>query len=122
MTNLRYVYIRNDQHNQVSHSKIGSLSFGYRWNNETKTLDVTAAFCSPKDRFNKKKARMILNGRMNSDRFVQIFTVIHNDVKEPKYMDVVEAIRDSFVQDLHVWDQYIGVPERLKRHPSYLMD
>ncbi len=101
MSNVRYIYFRNGEHFGPA------ISFGY-FINQDNDIVVSVAFCSEEDRFNKKIARKILNGRLEKGRCVVIPT---NFTKEPKYEVVVDLIKHSFRSKdyRHQWKQIIPI-------------
>ena len=65
MSKKRYIYIRPDLHDEINTGAICALSV---LNGDTQ--DITFAFCSPSDVFNKKIARKILDGRYKAGKNV----------------------------------------------------
>lgn len=99
--NMRYVYIRPDKT-----SKGPVVSIGYCINDK-KELLATAAFCSPQDRFCKKTARNIINGRMNANKYI----IINNGYdREPKYQDAVDELVTHLTRKSWRWGKAVTIP------------
>ncbi len=94
-TNIRYVYFRNDKNNTG-----GVIAVGYYIDNE-KNIIASASFCSPKDFFNKKIARNIINGRIETGKVVII------KYEGSKY---IESILSHLINNTDEWDKNINIP------------
>lgn len=85
MTTERFVYFREDK-GSAKHN--GIVSAGYTYDEIKKVLNITFAWCSPNDIFNKEIARRILCGRLSHPRTKIEWTVDN----EPGYDEVISII------------------------------
>lgn len=90
MDGLRYVYFGDTS---GTHYHNGVVAVGYWFNPETKKMQYAVAFCSPNDRFNRKKAHAIIKGRMKAGVFIE--TAEKFDIP-PKYADTIADIINKF--------------------------
>lgn len=91
---VRYIYFG---HTKTTKHR-GITCIGYFYNSVLKTINYQVAQCSPKDRFCKKTARDIIADRFkNSVNFIiENVEVTHGNYTEPKYITVINLIRDHF--------------------------
>lgn len=64
----RYVYFSTNKENNGE----GIAYLGYTFDVETKTLKFALGFCSPKDRFSRKIAHTVVNGRISKGKCMEI--------------------------------------------------
>lgn len=79
---------------------------------DTGELLLGASFCSPEDEFSKKKARMIIKGRMSTDKLVTVPAVAEGkSYPEMSYEELIAEIREclnsTYDSDT---DEFAGVP------------
>jgi hypothetical protein len=64
------------------------MCVGYRYNKDSASLDIGVSFCNPNDRFSRKRARSIIDGRIKKNTK----TTISGVEEAPKYSDVVNHV------------------------------
>lgn len=104
MHEINYIYITGNRTFADHH---GVICFGYR-NNMNNTIDVSACFCSPKDRFSKKQAHWMISGRMNTGKCVEL-ELPEEFTNSLKYKDAVSIIMYSFVDDNDSWLKFMDI-------------
>ena len=90
---VRYIYYRGETKTSTRHK--GIIAAGYKYNPDVNRLMITFAFCSPKDRFCKRTARNIIDGRFESHAIINLDNC-GQPLEEPKYGDVARYIRDWY--------------------------
>jgi hypothetical protein len=90
MEGLRYVYF-GDTRGFAYHG--GVVAVGYFYNPETKKMQYAVAFCSPNDRFYRRKAHAIIKSRMINGLYNE--SDLTYDIP-PKYVDTIADIIAQF--------------------------
>lgn len=101
-TDTRYIYFRPNTKTNAS----PAISIGY-YTDDNNNLVASIAFCSPKDRFCKKTARTIINGRIEAGKCVVIETEYD---REPKYHDAMHKILDHLIKKNWKWQSVFPIP------------
>lgn len=104
MEGIRYVYFGDTR--GISYHN-GVVAVGYAYNPETKKMQYSVAFCSPNDRFIKRKARDIIKGRMKSGIYNESDATF--DIP-PKYADTIADIIKQFESSVEKFqlDENVG--------------
>lgn len=105
---VRYVHFRNFTDNSA-------ISIGFTYNPDSSEFTYAVAFCSPKDRFAKKKAHKILEGRLGSFRSLRI----RSDV-DLKYHDAIERIKQDY--NACLWAKNFHMPSWAQRNFEEYLD
>ena len=101
-SSMRYAYVRPNEKDNMG----GALAFGY-FIDDNHDIVASIAFCSPRDRFCKKTARTIINGRVENGKCVVIPTDFTAD---PKYVESVEIVMDHYKSKFWKWSQIVNIP------------
>ena len=83
---MRYIYFGRFK-GMADHKGITCVGYEFE---DNKKMKMSFAFCSPEERFSRKKAHTILNGRMQNDQVVTANT----QEKPMKYEEVTAMVRD----------------------------
>lgn len=93
---IRYVYMRDFVDGSA-------LSIGFMYDNAEKMFEYTVGFCSPRDRFSKKKAHKIIEGRLGAKCSIRF----HNDT-DLKYGEAIREIMKTY--DAETWREIFHMP------------
>ena len=108
---MRYIYFgknKGGNHN-------GIACVGYELEGERK-MKMSFSFCSPNDRFSRKKAHAILDGRMDNDQVV----VANTEVKFLKYEEITKIAREFLNNSIEGWKdpKEFTVNNNYKKHKT----
>ena len=84
---MKYIYIKQHPKSKNNTEHGGVVCVGYKYDDNNSTIYVSTSFCNPKDRFSKKKAHRIIEGRMKANKVMKIITD-----KPPTYEDMLDVV------------------------------
>ena len=84
---MKYIYIKQHPKSKNNTKHGGVVCVGYKYDDNNATIYISTSFCNPQDRFSKKRAHKIIEGRMNVGKFMKIITD-----KLPTYEDMLRMV------------------------------
>lgn len=68
-------------------------------NQPKRVIEFACSYCSPNDRFEREKGRLISQGRLNNDKTSRSIPIIieYNNINNPVYKQVVQEIEKNLV-------------------------
>lgn len=96
---MKYIYFRTNPESKNNTDHNGVICVGYKHNPNERTIAIAASFCNPKERFSKKIAHKIINGRMDAGHIIKLVDVSETP---PKYEEMVKLIKDELNHPLTI--------------------
>jgi hypothetical protein len=101
---LRYIYFGQKKDNSAH---AGVTCIGYEFTEEGKAVNMAFAFCSPNDRFSKKKAHLIISGRVNKQDTIKLNGITEQTRYEKIVLLAKEALNDVMPKGVANVHEYV---------------